>query len=396
MSPPPTTQTGELPQTPAGPETLNLGLGQPSPSLLPLPLVHEAAVRRLGPGADPLVLQYGSIHGPLSFREGLAALMSERHRSATRPEQLLVTGGISSALAFVSQLFATPGQTVVCSDPTYFLARGIFESQGLPVVGVPVDEHGLQVERLEQHLEDGLRPGFVYCMPSFHNPTGVELAPARARRLVELAERYDFVVVADEPYLMLGFGDAPPPCMMSYDEGRGRVLSLGSFSKILGPGLRLGWVHAAEALVERFSLHGALRSGGGLNPVIASIVQGVIETGALGRHIDHLREVLGRRSQVLWSALRAELPELPVAEPRGGYFVWLPLPPGVDATALLEAAEPHGLRFTPGPRCAVERDLSGFVRLSFAFYDEAELREGVRRLATVLRETTQPGRPPAR
>ena len=106
--------------------------------------------------------------------------------------------------------------------------------------------------------------------------------------------------------------------------------------------------------------------------------------------------MLGRRSQVLWSALRAELPELPVAEPRGGYFVWLPLPPGVDATALLEAAEPHGLRFTPGPRCAVERDLSGFVRLSFAFYDEAELREGVRRLATVLRETTQPGRPPAR
>ena len=213
MSPPPTTQTGELPQTPAGPETLNLGLGQPSPSLLPLPLVHEAAMRRLGPGADPLVLQYGSIHGPLSFREGLAALMSERHRSATRPEQLLVTGGISSALAFVSQLFATPGQTVVCSDPTYFLARGIFESQGLPVVGVPVDEHGLQVERLEQHLEDGLRPGFVYCMPSFHNPTGVELAPARARRLVELAERYDFVVVADEPYLMLGFGDAPPPSL---------------------------------------------------------------------------------------------------------------------------------------------------------------------------------------
>src|SRR5690606_15343547 len=102
---------------------------------------------------------------------------------------------------------------------------------------------------------------FVYCMPSFHNPMGVCLAPERARRLVELAERHDFVVVADEPYVMLGFDPTPPPCMMRYDEGRGRVLSLGTFSKILGPGLRLGWVHAAEPLVERWSGHGALRSG---------------------------------------------------------------------------------------------------------------------------------------
>lgn len=384
MSPPPTTQTGELPQSSADAETINLGLGQPSPSLLPLSLIHDAASRRLGPGADPLVLQYGSIHGPQSFREGLAALMTERHRTPVRAEELLVTGGISSALAFVSQIFARPGQPVVCSDPTYFLARGIFETQGLPVVGIPTDADGLRVELLEERLVGGLRPGFVYCMPSFHNPTGVDLAPARARRLVELAERYDFVVVADEPYVMLGFGDAPPPSMMSYDQGRGRVLSLGSFSKILGPGLRLGWVHAAEPLIERFSWHGSLRSGGGLNPVIASIVQGVIEDGSLGRHIDHLREVLGRRSRALSTALRAQLPGQPVAAPRGGYFVWLPLPEGVDANALLETAEAHHLRFTPGPRCAVERDLSGFVRLSFAFYDDAELVEGVRRFAAAL------------
>lgn len=380
-----TTQTGPYPQTTAGPEAINLGLGQPSPSLLPLAMVHDAAAARLGAGADPLVLQYGAIRGPASVLEALAGVMTRRYRYAVSASQLMITGGISSALAFASQLFARSGQTVVCSDPTYFLAKGIFESQGLQVHGVAVDGGGLQVDVLEQRLAAGLRPAFVYCMPSFHNPTGVCLAPERARRLVELAERYDFLVVADEPYVMLHFGDAPPSCMMAYDEGRGRVLSLGSFSKILAPGLRLGWVHAGEALIERFSQHGALRSGGGLNPVIASIVEGVIESGGLERNIEQLRATLGARARVLWEALRRQLPECAVAEPRGGYFVWVPLPEGADATVLLERGEAHGVRFTPGPRCAVERDLRGWVRLSFAFYEPAELELGVERLAAVLR-----------
>jgi 2-aminoadipate transaminase len=381
-----TTQTGPYPQTAAGPEAINLGLGQPSPSLLPLAIVHEAATARLGAGADPLVLQYGTIAGPQSVREALAGVLSRRYRWPVRAAELLVTGGISSALAFASQLFARAGQAVVCGDPTYFLAKGIFESQGLPVVGVPVDDRGMQVELLERRLAAGLRPAFVYCMPSFHNPTGVCLEPARARRLVELAERYDFLVVADEPYVLLCFEEQPPPCMMTYDEGRGRVLSLGSFSKILGPGLRLGWVHAAEELVERFSQHGALRSGGGLNPVVASIVEGVSESGGLDRNIEQLRAVLGGRARVLWKALREHLPEQAVAEPRGGYFVWVPLPAGVDANELLAKAETRGVRFTPGSRCAVERDLRGWIRLSFAFYEPAELELGVERLAAVLRE----------
>lgn len=379
-----TTQTGPYPQTAAGPEAINLGLGQPSPSLLPLGLIHAAAATQLGAGADPLVLQYGTIRGPAGFLDALGGLLTRRYRFGVSASQLLVTGGISSALAFTSQLFARAGQAVVCSDPTYFLARGIFESQGLPVHGVPVDDGGLQVDVLEQRLDAGLRPAFVYCMPSFHNPTGVCLEPARARKLVALAERFDFLVVADEPYVMLHFGEAPPPCMMAYDEGRGRVLSLGSFSKILAPGLRLGWVHAAEPLVERFSQHGALRSGGGLNPVIASIVQGVIESGAQDDHIEHLRATLQARAAVLWSTLQQRLPDCGAAEPRGGYFVWVPLAAGVDANELLERAETVGVRFTPGSRCAVERDLRGFVRLSFAFYEATELELGVARLSSLM------------
>lgn len=387
-----TTQTGELPQAQAGPDVIDLGLGQPSPRLLPLGMVADAAAAQLGPAADPLVLQYGSIPGALGVRSALARLMTERYRHPVDPSELLMTGGISSALSFVSQVFAPPGQPVVCSDPTYFLARGIFESQGLPVVGVPVDDEGLCVDQLEQRLDTGLRPAFVYCMPSFHNPTGVQLAPARARALVELAQQHDFVVVADEPYVMLSFDDPPPPCMMAYDEGRGRVLSLGSFSKILGPGLRLGWLHAHPRLVERFSYHGALRSGGGLNPVMGSIAQRVIESGDLDRHIDGLRSTFAERCAALVEALRASIPQARFTAPRGGYFVWIDLPPGLEAGPLREAALEHGVAFCPGPRCAVERDLSGSIRLCFAFYEADELQRGVERLAPLVNQTKSAGR----
>ncbi|MEM9457627.1 MAG: PLP-dependent aminotransferase family protein [Myxococcota bacterium] len=387
LSPPDlTTQTGEYPQSVAGPEAINLGLGQPSPRLLPLSLLGQAALHRFGPEGDPLQLQYGAIAGPPGFREALAALLTERYRYSVAGGELVVTGGISSALSFVSQVFATSGQIVVCSDPTYFLARGVFESQGLRTVGIPVDEGGLRVDLLEERIvRDGLRPAFIYCMPSFHNPRGVTLQPDRARRLVELAERFDFVVVADEPYVMLHLGDQPPACMMSYDQQRGRVLSLGSFSKILGPGLRLGWIHAEPVVLERFCQHGALRSGGGLNPVIASLVHEIIARGQLGPHIDHLRSTFAHRARALCAALRRELPELWVPEPEGGYFVWLELPEGMDSTALLERAVEHAVRFTPGSRCAVQLDLSRYVRLCFAFYEAAELELGVRRLAQLLR-----------
>lgn len=379
-----TRQDGQFPQSPTDPSTLNLGLGQPSPVLLPLPAIEAAARARLGSGNDPLVLQYGAAQGYLGFRETLAGFLREQTGVEVSAATLAITGGISSALGLVSQVFARPGDTVVCGDPTYFLARGILESSHLKVVGIPVDEHGIDVDALATRLDAGLRPAFAYVMPSFHNPCGVTLDAGRASRLVELAEDHDFTIVADEPYVMLHF-DGPPPSMMSYDRGRGRVLSLGSFSKILGPGLRLGWVHATESLVTRFVQHGVLQSGGGLNPVIASVVHGTIENGFLTTHVAQLRTALRSRAEALTRALQAHLPNLEFRPPDGGYFVWGRLPRPIDTAALLDPCRAdHGVGFTPGPRCALERDLSDCLRLSFAFYDEAELDEAVRRLAAAL------------
>jgi DNA-binding transcriptional MocR family regulator len=156
---------------------------------------------------------------------------------------------------------------------------------------------------------------------------------------------------------------------------------LGSFSKLLAPGLRLGWAHGAPALIERLAGHGALRSGGCLNPVIANIVHHTIDSGFLAAHVESLRELLGARCQALSQALVQQIPSARLIAPRGGYFCWVDLGEGVDATALLERAT--DLRFIPGSRCAVGRDLSSFVRLSFSFYESHELVEGVARLANL-------------
>lgn len=379
-----TRQDGPFPQSPADEVVLNLGLGQPSPALLPLQAIDEAARERLGPGNDPLVLQYGAVQGYAGFRESLAAFLRSETGVDVRAEALAVTGGISLGLGMVSQVFGRPGDRIVCGDPTYFLARGIFETAGLQPLGIPVDEHGLDVEALARSLRGGLRIAFAYVIPSFHNPCGVTLDVGRAEQLVDLAERHDFLIVADEPYPMLHFGERPPS-MMSYDQGRCRVISLGSFSKILGPGLRLGWMHAQPPLIDRFLQHGVLQSGGGLAPVVSSIVHDTLESGFLARHVEASRTRLASRARALMAALDARLPELRYAPPGGGYFVWGRLPDPIDTTDLLESSRTtHRVGFTPGRRCAVDRDLSAYLRLSFAFYDETELEDAVDRLARAV------------
>ncbi len=384
-----TRQDGEFPQSHATEELLDLRLGQPAPSLLPLDLLDAAGRDRLGPDRDPLVLQYGVAQGYLGFREALAAFMSEQSGDEVRPEMLAATAGNSSALGMTAQVFARPGERVACGDPTYFLARGILETAHLRPVGIPVDERGMDVTALEDALARGLEIALVYVIPSFHNPCAVNLDPARAERLVELAVRHDFLIVADEPYPMLHFEpDNRPPTMMSYDRGRARVLSLGSFSKVLGPGLRLGWLHAEPSLIARFLGHGVLRSGGALNPVVSSLVQSAMQTGALSQHVSRLRRELGRRANALICALDRHLPELDYIRPEGGYFLWGQLPASIDTTALLERArERHGVGFAPGARCAIERDLSSSLRLSFSFYEEEELEEAAARLAAAVGDT---------
>lgn len=381
----PTQQTGPYPQTQATSDCINLGLGHPAPALLPAGEFAEMAGDRLG--RDPLLLQYGTPRGYLGFRGALAEWLGELGAATASADELLVTAGTSSALALCAQSLARPGQQVVCGDPTYFLARGIFESQGLEVVGVPVDAGGISVEGVREVVaSDPGRVAFIYCMPTFHNPTSVTMPNTRREALVELADEYGITILADEPYNLLSYGEPPPPPLYAIDRGRNRVVSLGSFSKLLGPGVRLGWAMAGESLLGDLEGNGVLQSGGCLNPVATAVVHGLIESGFQTRHLERLNQRFAESSGTLKRALSKHLPEADFSPARGGYFAWVRLGSSCSTSDLLPAARAAGVAFTPGSRCAVTADLDSFLRLSISFYEASEIEEGVKRLADVIAE----------
>ncbi|MCB0163160.1 MAG: PLP-dependent aminotransferase family protein [Anaerolineae bacterium] len=361
---------------------IDLGIGQPSPSLLPLDILRQAASHRLSQ-PDPSLLAYGAEPGDGFFRLALAEFLTRHYGVSVSADQLFITAGASQGLDLICTLYTQPGDTVFVEEPSYFLALRIFADHRLKVVGLPMDGDGLSLEALEEKLAEH-RPAFLYTVPVFHNPAGVTLSAARRSRLIELSEQHDFLIVADEVYQLLAFNSAPPPPLMSFDR-LGTVLSLGSFSKILAPGLRLGWLQGRPALLDRFINSGLLDSGGGLNPFTSAIVRSVIETGQQEKHLDRLNQVYHQRAAALSSAVRRLLPaDVTVVEPHGGFFMWLQFPETIDVETLLPDLHQHNLNVQPGVKFSSRSELRNYARLCFAYYDVEDLEEGVARLAKAL------------
>ena len=375
--------TSQILQSPVPPHLIDLGVGNPAPELLPLDLLRQAAEHALAQG-DSAPLQYGYEAGDSRFREALAGFLTTEYNLKTDPGQLFVSNGVSQALDLLCTLHTQPGDVVFVEEPTYFLALRIFADHRLRVVGLPTDEHGLVIEALEDELKRQ-RPALLYTIPIHQNPTGATLSSNRRRRLVELSQQHDFLVLADEAYHCLNYGDAAPPPPMASFVDSGTVLSLGSFSKILAPGLRLGWVQGRADRLQRLAQSGLLDSGGGLNPFTAAIVRSALELGLQQQHLDHLRHVYAARLAALDAALQRHLAgHLSYQRPNGGFFIWARLADGRDAERLMEAAQAHGVSFRPGVRFSSQGGLAAYVRLCFAYYDAARLAEGVIRLAEAM------------
>ncbi len=268
------------------PGTINLGIGQPSADLLPVDLVRQASESFFA-NAQPFELNYGVAQGDVRFLDSLAVFLTAGYGSATTPESLFVTGGNSQALDLVSTVFSKPGDTVFVEEPSYFLAFQIFRDHDLNIVGIPMDDDGFCVNELEQALAK-VTPAFVYTIPSYHNPTGRCSTEARRRQIVELAQEHDFRIVADEPYQLLYYNVAPPKAYGTMTESE-TVVSLGSFSKILAPGMRLGWIQTSDALRKRILANGSINSGGSINHISSHIVRHAIDHGLLVSHLEKLR-----------------------------------------------------------------------------------------------------------
>lgn len=351
--------------------------------LLPLQLVRKAAAMRLGSG-DASLLNYGYELGDGYFRRALARFLAPHYGLAVGTESLMVTAGASQALDLICTRFTKPGDLVIVEEPTYFLALRIFADHHLRVIGVPVDAEGLMVDALVELLESE-KPALLYTVPTFQNPTGITLSAARRKRLVEMSEAHDFLIVADEVYHLLPY-DSSPPGPMAQFAANGKLLSIGSFSKILAPGLRLGWIQAAPELLQKLVSSGLVDSGGGLNPFTSNVVRIVLEEGWQDDHLRHLRATYGRRVGVMRQALERYMGGIcSFAAPSGGFFFWLELDGRIDTTELLAAAAPEAkVGFQPGERFSSGKGQRNCLRLSFAYYDEANIVKGIQRLAGMV------------
>jgi DNA-binding transcriptional MocR family regulator len=366
---------------------VELTFGEPDPDLLPVELVRRAAEAALA--RSGAALAYGQVEGPPGLRHALARRITARERVKATAADVLVTGGNSQALEQVMTVFTEPGDVVIVESPTYNLALGIFRDHPVDIAGVRLDAEGLDVAALGATLGElaaaGRRARLLYTIPTYHNPAGVCLSDARRTQLLALARRHDLIVVEDDVYRELFYEGAAPASLWALDR-EAPVIRLGSFSKTLAPGLRVGWANARPDLLERLAGMGMLESGGGggVSYFAAHVVERVLATPGYDEHVEMLRRIYVRRRDALAAALVEHLPAgCGFALPAGGFFVWLELPEGADAAALLPVAEAHGVSFAPGARFCRSGG-ERLLRLAFSLYGEDTLREGARRLAAAI------------
>jgi len=328
------------------------------------------------------LLSYGPPDGHEPFLDFLAGYLAETRGVRIGPNELLAVNGSQQALDLLGRAFLRPGDTVLVEEPSYYGALEIWKSYGARLVGVPVDANGVVVEGMEAVIARE-RPKLMYVMPTFQNPTGTTLSAARREALVRLAARYEVPLVEDDFDGELYYGDPPPPALKTLPESE-PVIYIGTPSKMLFPGLRIGWVAASEPVVRHLSRLKQVSDLSGSQLLQAALAR-FAASGALREHSDRVREAYGERVRRLLRALERHLPRgVRYTRPRGGLSLLVTLPGGVDTSELLEEAAAKGVLFTPG-RLFFINDGADHLRLTFGNVRTEDVEEGVKRLARVLR-----------
>ena len=361
--------------------------GHPDLALLPATGVLQATQVVLEREASQ-ALSYGAEQGPGCLIKQLCAWLERVEGERPPSAQVMITGGASQALDMLCMLLTEPGDIALVQSPTYHLALRVMRDHHLELFAVPSDDEGMRVDALEETLtslqRQGRQPRLLYLVSTFNNPSGVTLKLERRKVLAEAAQNHSVLVVEDDVYHDLWY-DTPPPAAIYSLAPSGSVIRLGSFSKILAPGLRLGWMLAPPKIVQRCMQSGVLDSGGGLGHFTAHIVAAFIELGLLDQQIQTLRVTYRERRNMLVNALAEHLPkDCHWLTPQGGFFVWLRLPQGMDSNAFLRIAEDAGVSYIPGTRFFADGGGDNYCRLNFTMLSLDQIEKGAYRLGKVL------------
>ena len=372
------------------PGIISFAGGFPDSAMFDVDGIREASNAALAkdPGA---ALQYGATEGFNPLREQLAAFMAQKGAKDVAPDQLIVTTGSQQALDLLGKTLIGPGDKVIVEGPTFLATIQCFKLYGADLVSAPIDGDGVQTDQLEQLIAEH-KPKFVYLIPTFGNPSGAMLSAERRKRVLELAVKHNTLIVEDDPYGDLYFGDAPPPSLLAMSAqvpgSRELLVHCGSLSKVLSPGLRVGWMIGPAELLAKATMCKQF-SDAHTSTFAQATAAEYLKAGRMPATLDKVRSVYAQRARTMGDALRKELGDaVSFVQPQGGLFVWARLTGAggkvADGNAYAKRAIEQGVAFVPGsPFFCANPDPATF-RLSFATAPEDKILEGVSRLAKAL------------
>jgi 2-aminoadipate transaminase len=369
------------------PEVISLAGGMPDTSTFP-PETYASLMDSVAREACAKALQYGPTEGFRVATRCIAQVM-EAEGMAVDEQELLVTTGGQQVIDLVCKTLIDPGDVIVAEAPTYPGAVPTFSSYQADVVQIEIDADGMRVDELEETLErlerEGRRPKFIYTIPTFQNPGGVTMSLPRRERLVRIAHERELLVLEDNPYGLLRYEGDPLPTLYSMDGGA-FVIYLGTFSKILSPGIRLGWAAAPRPVLQKMNL-GKQAADLCSSSMTQLFVSAYFEEADWRAYVDSLIELYRRRRDAMLDALAEHFPrEAAWTRPQGGLFIWAKLPDYIDTTDLLARALREHVAFVPGRTAYLDGRGGSSMRLNFSAVDEAAIREGVRRIGAVVAE----------
>jgi 2-aminoadipate transaminase len=373
------------------PDIISFAGGLPAPEVFPTEAIQKACTQVLQT-AGKQALQYSTTEGYLPLRK-IIAEWSSRYGIHVEPDNILITSGSQQGLDLIGRLFLNRGDSIVVESPTYLGALQAWNAYGAQYIAVPIDDEGMRVEQLEKALQRN--PKFIYVLPNFQNPAGVTLPEERRRELVRLADQYGVPIVEDDPYGKLRYeGEHVPPVLvmdnrLAAENGnhyQGNVIYLGTFSKILAPGLRLAWIIAPKEVIRKLvqAKQGADLHTATFNQFVA---YEMARRGVIDAHIKVIRATYKERRDTMLAAMEEFFPdEVRWTRPAGGMFLWVVAPPYIDTTALSEKAIEKKVAYVPG--AAFHTDGSGHntMRVNYSFSNPETIREGIQRLGQVLKE----------
>ena len=368
----------------ANPGIISFAGGVPDADLFPIEALAKAAEHVFQKDAKT-ALQYGTTEGHAGLRQKIAQRMKARGMD-TDPDELLITTGAQQAISMVGQVFLDPGDKALCESPTYSGTINAFLVYQPEFVEVNSNDHGMDIASLQKALQENPDVKLIYVAPNYQNPSGRVWSLETRKAFMEAIQDYDLAVFEDDPYGELYFeGDAALPTLKSMDQ-QGKIIYSGSFSKVLCPGLRVGWVCAKPEILRNFVV---LKQTQDIHTsqLAQNLIDQYLEENDLDAQIDKIRAVYGRRRTVMLQAMDQYMPDFcTYTRPQGGMFVWLTLPQRYNTRELLKKAIDAGVAFIPGGGFFAKKGNENCMRLCYATMDEEKIVEGIRRLGDMIKK----------